>query len=97
MGNPVVAGAASGVRDVVRDGENGYLTGEDEEEWAGRIMRLTEDDARRFRMGRTAAETAKRYSEDEVAGIAEQCYRRVCVSRPGQAEDMRSIPGRYVI
>ena len=97
VGNPVVAVDASGVRDVVRDGENGYLTGEDEEEWAGRIMRLTEDDARRFRMGRTAAETAKRYSEDEVAGIAEQCYRRVCVSRPGQAEDMRSIPGRYVI
>ena len=96
VGNPVVAVDATGVCDVVEDGVNGYLTGEDVREWAGRIAQLMEDDARYGRMSRAAEHTAMAYSEDEVAGIAERCYQKVCAGRIA-AEDMLFIPHRYVI
>lgn len=96
--NPVVAVDATGVRDVVRDGINGYLTAEDERQWAGRIAQLMADRALSAQMGEAAKRTAESYSEDEIARIAEWCYRKVCVGRyREEGEERRSIPQRYVI
>lgn len=84
-GNPVVALDASGVRDIVTDGENGFLTDEDADGWAGRIAELLADDDYRKEMSRNAVRTARLYSQEELAGRAEQYYRKVCGMLPKEA------------
>lgn len=96
-GNPVVAVEASGVRDIVADGENGCLTGEDAWQWAGRIDALLEDKNLMRQMQRAAERTAELYSEEEVAGQAEQYYRKVCAGVCAKKEDKIPIPRRYVV
>ena len=54
-GLPVVAGDAGGVRDVVRDGETGFLVGDAAPEaFAGRLRQLIDDAELRRRMGEAA-------------------------------------------
>ena len=77
-GNPVVALDASGVRDVVADGVNGYLCGEEAAQWAQGVGRLVADRSQYHRMSRAAVETACRYAEGAVAAKAESYYRELC-------------------
>lgn len=101
VGNPVVAVDASGVRDIVVDGENGYLTGEDDCRWAGRIMSLLADGALMERMQQAAKRTAEAYSEEKVAARAEQYYRSVAASAHAEAWEEKQhrvpMPRRYVV
>ena len=54
-GVPVVAGDAGGVRDVVRDGETGFLVADAVPgEFSGRLQRLIGDAGLRRRMGEAA-------------------------------------------
>lgn len=73
-GNPVVAVDATGVRDVVQNGENGFLCREDATEWAGQIVKLLSDGAAYGAMSRAACSTAEKYSEDVIAKTAELYY-----------------------
>lgn len=97
VGNPVVAVEASGVRDVVKDGVNGYLTEEDTYWWAERTRMVLEEVAKREQLSRAARETAESYSEEEVARQAEQYYRNVCIGAMENAVDNISLPHRYVV
>ncbi len=64
MGLPVVSYACPcGPKDIISEGENGFLVPvNDEEALADRICCLIEDKALRQRMGRMAKENVKRYS-----------------------------------
>lgn len=73
-GNPVAAVDATGVRDVVRNGENGFLCREDAGEWARQIVKLLSDGAAYQSMSRAALSTAQKYSEDVIAKTAELYY-----------------------
>lgn len=96
-GNPIVALDASGVRDIVIDGENGYLTDEDALRWAEKIVDLLADKKVMARMGEAARETANAYSEDAVALLAENCYRRTITFVQRQNTDKMPIFRRFVV
>ncbi len=83
--NPVVAVEASGVCDLVRDGENGALTPEDADAWAAAAVRVLTDTENFRNMRRAARETAEEYSEAEVAARAELYYLNTCVRASGAA------------
>ncbi len=74
-GMPVVALNASGVREVVRDGENGLLlpAGASAEEFAQAIAQCAEGD-RRAAFGKGAQETAKQFSREQSARRALAFY-----------------------
>ncbi len=71
MGLPVVSYACPcGPKDIIREGEDGFLVQVgDEEALAERICRLIEDEDMRQRMGRNAKENVKRYSTDNIIGM----------------------------
>lgn len=78
-GSPVVAVEASGVRDIVDDGENGRLTSVDPQEWANAILAAVSEDGKIEKMSRGAKETALQYAEGRVAEQAEIYYLNTCV------------------
>lgn len=80
-GLPVAAVAASGVCDVVRNGVNGYMTEEDEEELSGAVMTVLQDEELRQRLKQGAFEEVQNYRDTSIAGMAEECYEAVCFNR----------------
>ncbi len=78
QGTPVVAVNATGVRDVVKSGENGMLTSEHPLLWAKSIDKLMLDIDRYVYMSEEAKKTAMSFSEDKVARQAQECYGKVC-------------------
>jgi len=78
---PVVALEASGVRDVVENGVNGFMTAPDEWLWATRVRQILERESLRKRLGENAYQTALRYRGEDVARIAEESYRQVLDGR----------------
>lgn len=96
-GNPVVALDASGVRDIVTDGGNGFLTEGDAADWAGKIAALIADEKLGKQMGENAVRTAMLYSEEEVARRAEQYYRKVCGKMSEEMNQMVSVQRRGVV
>lgn len=94
--NPVIAVEASGVRDVVKNGENGYLTAEDSYQWARQIAEVLKNREQMELMREGALKTAEMYAEDVVAKRAEQCYAEVCVVNLEEVNRV-TISQRYVI
>lgn len=92
-GNPVVALDASGVRDIVADGENGFLTDGDAADWAGRVAELAVNEALWQQMRENAVRTAMQYTEDEIARRAEQYYKKVC--RKMSEEIIQTVPVQH--
>lgn len=78
-GNPVAAVHATGVDDIVRDGVNGFLTEEDEEAWADRVIEALDETVRR-RMAAEAVSTAEDYRSSRLARYEEMLYNQ-CVCR----------------
>ena len=78
---PVVALDATGVRDVVENGVNGFLTEPDEQRWASRIRQVLESDSLRQRFAENAFRTALLYRDTDIARIAEESYRQVLDGR----------------
>ncbi|MBI3087425.1 MAG: glycosyltransferase family 4 protein [Candidatus Omnitrophica bacterium] len=58
VGVPVVASAVGVNRDIIRDGENGFLAA-DEAQWIGALSRLLDDALLRERIGRAGRQTAE--------------------------------------
>lgn len=96
VANPVIAVEASGVRDVIKNGENGYLTAEDSYLWARKIAEVLKRPEQMEVMQKGARETAELYAEDMVAKRAEQYYEEVCVKN-AEEENRISIFHRYVV
>ncbi|MCM1044301.1 MAG: glycosyltransferase [Candidatus Gastranaerophilales bacterium] len=77
-GIPVVAVKASGVEDIVREKENGFLVDEDPTEWAERILLLTEDEEVKSKLAENVVKTAEEYSEAQIAKQAVNYYLYAC-------------------
>jgi D-inositol-3-phosphate glycosyltransferase len=81
-GRPVVATSAGGPAYIVEDGVSGLLTPPNEPaQLADRLERLLADDGERERMGRAAAERARRFGWSTVACDVLQVYRQVLAER----------------
>lgn len=76
MGLPVVTyDFKCGPKDIIRDGENGFIaTDGNEEEFAENLSRLMRDEERRRQMGRNAISVLSRYSEESVMEKWEQLF-----------------------
>lgn len=87
-GTPVVAIDASGVREVVVDGQNGrMLTCEDEDEFAAALRWIAErDEAKRADLIAEARATAERFSMPRTADRALALYERLIESKPASKE-----------
>ena len=80
-GNPVIAVDASGVKDIVENGVNGYLTKEEPLEWANQIATVLLDELHQTQLSYGAYITATKYSENQIAQKAAEAYNRtVCYS-----------------
>ena len=75
-GNPVIAVKASGIEDMVENGENGYLTEENAEIFAEQILNVLWDGKLWERLSLGAYVTATKYSENQIAQIAAEAYNR---------------------
>jgi UDP-glucose:(heptosyl)LPS alpha-1,3-glucosyltransferase len=76
-GVPILATPVSGVRELVRDGENGYLTSREPEVIAERLRRLADDANLRARFGAAAREAALRFSWMEMVARHHELYERL--------------------
>lgn len=76
-GMPVVAVRASGVVDIVKDGFNGYMTEEDEGEWAEAVRKIAGHPQRFHEWKEHSVWTASAYRSSRVALMAAQGYRRM--------------------
>jgi glycosyltransferase involved in cell wall biosynthesis len=78
-GRAVVATAVGGVRDVVDDGETGYLVPPgDTEALAERLGRLARDPAQREAMGREGRERVlRRYAVERLVGDVDDLYQEL--------------------
>lgn len=78
-GLPVVALNASGVREVVRDGENGFLlpANASPERMAGALARIVDDRELRAKLSTRALATAQEFSREESAKRAIAFYEEV--------------------
>ena len=85
--NPVVAVRASGVTDVVKNGSNGYITEEDEEEWSDKVLSLMNNPYEIKALGAVAFDTAKCYSGLEIAAKAEGNYLELLRIKEGRLEE----------
>jgi len=82
-GCPVAAVRASGVVDVVRQGENGYMTEEDPEAFAFAAARLVLEQDAWSEMSQEARSTAESYGAGQIAAMAAEQYKRMA----GKKED----------
>jgi glycosyltransferase involved in cell wall biosynthesis len=73
-GLPVAAVRASGTQDIVLDGENGLLSGDDPAELAQAILSILGDEGRRDAMAARAVETAEAYDANRCAARMVEIY-----------------------
>ncbi len=74
-GTPVLAVRATGAEDIVTDGKNGYMTGEDPADFAGKLAELLADEKKLAVLREGARQTARGYEADRIARRALDCYR----------------------
>ena len=77
VGVPVVAIEANGVRDVIKNGENGLLTKNSAESLAQGILKLLKDKKLRAKLARGASESAKKYTIETTSTTLEAVYKKV--------------------
>jgi glycosyltransferase involved in cell wall biosynthesis len=81
QGRPVVATRVGGVPELVRDGEDGFLTSGDPVEIAARLRSLLTDRAMRERMARSARGRAGTFTWERAVRETEAVYREVLARR----------------
>jgi glycosyltransferase involved in cell wall biosynthesis len=77
MGRPVVATRTGGIPELVRDGEDGLLTGVDPSDIAGRLIEILRDADLRERLGSSARTRAETFGWDRLIRETEAVYRSV--------------------
>lgn len=81
-GKPIVASDIGGLRDIVADGETGFLVpSTDREALVGAMRRLIDDEGLRRRLGAAARERAARFSPAAIVPQFEQAYELAVESR----------------
>jgi glycosyltransferase involved in cell wall biosynthesis len=76
-GIPVLATPVSGVRELVRDGDNGYLITPDPDVIGDRLNRLAADPQLRARLGAAAREAALGYDSERMVRRYHELYERL--------------------
>jgi UDP-glucose:(heptosyl)LPS alpha-1,3-glucosyltransferase len=76
-GLPVLATPVSGVRELIRDGQNGFLISREPEVIAARLKQLAEDPALRTRLGRAARESALGFGWQAMVASHHELYEGV--------------------
>ncbi len=76
-GLPVLATPVSGVRELIRDGENGFLITQEPQSIADRLNELAADPALRARLGDGARKSALAFSWDEMVAKHHELYTRL--------------------
>ncbi|HEX5852066.1 MAG TPA: glycosyltransferase [Solirubrobacteraceae bacterium] len=74
---PILATPVSGVRDLIRDGENGFLIAAEPRDIADRLDELAGDAALRERLGAAARASALAFTWEEMVGRHRECYARL--------------------
>ena len=83
-GKPIVANDVDGARDVIINGETGYLvTPHQPREMADRILYLLQNDEICQGMGATAKQYSERFSSERMVGEIESLYRELLTSSYG--------------
>lgn len=73
--NPVVVSVNRGHRELVQDGQNGYLVAvDDSKSMSERVLELLREDAKRTQMGQNARTYAKQYGVKSVKRELKQIY-----------------------
>jgi glycosyltransferase involved in cell wall biosynthesis len=87
-GKPVVAASVGGLKNLIRDGENGFLTpGGDAAAMAARISELASQPETRERMGRAGCELARgSYTWARIADETERIYETAEARHDGRRE-----------
>ena len=88
-GKPVVALDGPGVREIVRDGENGLLLdgAADVAEFDQALRRIMEDREFHRHCAAGARKTARNFSRDHCAGRMLDCYERLIAEQPREPQD----------
>jgi glycosyltransferase involved in cell wall biosynthesis len=90
-GLPILAAPVSGVRELLRDGENGYLIGRDPGPIAARLRELAADPELRARLSRAARESALEFSSERMVARHHELYQRLGAGPAGaRAGSVRS-------
>lgn len=77
-GRPIVATAVDGTAEILRDGENGFVTRpHDRDGLAARVLRLIEDPALGRRLAETASPLLREFDIDEMVRAQEDLYSRL--------------------
>lgn len=76
---PVLGVKATGVSDVVKNGENGFLTENDVEDWATKLILLLKKENRLADMRCGAKKTALQYTQKKIAAKAAECYQEIII------------------
>jgi glycosyltransferase involved in cell wall biosynthesis len=76
-GVPILATAVSGVRELIRNGENGYLISAEPRSIAERLRQLGDDPGLRARLGHAIRQSALPYSWGEVVAKHHELYSRI--------------------
>jgi UDP-glucose:(heptosyl)LPS alpha-1,3-glucosyltransferase len=79
-GLPVLATAVSGVRELIKDGENGFLITRDPQLIAARLQQLAGDPALRARLGRAARESALDFGWQAMVTRHHDLYERLAAA-----------------
>jgi len=74
---PVLATPVSGVRELIQDGENGFLIDLDSSVIAQRLTQLAKDPALRGRLGQAARQSALRFGWDVMVAEHHKLYSRL--------------------
>ncbi len=80
-GLAILAAPVNGVRELIRDGENGFLITREPGMIAGRMRELAADPALRQRLGRAARASALDYSWEQMVNKHHQLYQSIETSR----------------
>lgn len=79
---PVIISTQVGARDIVTDGEHGFIVAKDDAETVSAHLVSLCDEQRRARMGRAARQRASEHSWDEVAGKVVTIYEEILSTGP---------------
>ena len=77
VGVPIVSMDAMGSRDIVKDGENGLLTGDSPEGLANGILRLLKDQNLRNKLAEGALKSAEEHTIEKTSKKLEEVYKEV--------------------
>lgn len=80
-GLPILATPVNGVRELLRDGENGYLIDRDPQSIAARLRSLAADAELRARLGAAARESALRFSWEAMVNAHHDLYAQLAAQR----------------